>query len=82
MVFYKLARSIRAGRKISFALFVACRSNYVGANGRILLSSELSSARPFRVPKVSALGHKQTSETHALNVRFTPNSGHSLDPIY
>ena len=25
---------------------------------------------------MSALGHKQTSETHAHNVRFTPESGH------
>jgi hypothetical protein len=29
---------------------------------------------------MSALGHKQTSETHAHNVRFTPESGHLRTP--
>jgi hypothetical protein len=29
---------------------------------------------------MSALGHKQTSETHALNVCFTPESGHQAKP--
>jgi len=37
---------------------------------------------------MSALGHKQTSETHTHNVRFAPESGHSKpiivseNPVY
>jgi hypothetical protein len=38
--------------------------------------SDRTEERCFGAELMSALGQKQTSETHALHVRFTPQSGH------